>query len=119
MPLVGRVEKGTSRAGRGSSEIVDGDLQCPGSRDQTAIIAGQPNNLTVRAQELHGREVECVEGAHRFRKGLQGPGKDRGSQLDQRSPTDQRSHVVSMSPTKPARVNPGPDLVLQEPTGDQ
>jgi hypothetical protein len=63
--------------------------------------------------------MEGIQSSHRFWKGLQGSRQYGGSELYQRQPTKQRTYFVAMRSRQLARMNPGPDFILDQPAGDQ
>ena len=56
---------------------------------QADVVAGQLDGLTLPADEIDRREMKCVEGAHRNRKGLQRASQDRCGKFEQPNSPDQ------------------------------
>jgi hypothetical protein len=103
----------------GSSVIVDGKPQGARRVDQTVVIAGEADDLSLPAKKVHGRQMECVQGPNRFREGFQRSSEHRRGKFNYGNPAQQRTHFVTVRAAKFARMDAGPDLVLKKTAGDQ
>ena len=71
------------------------------------------------AQELERCQMEGVKRPNGNRIGLQGAREHRRRQLQQRDPRDKAPSRFSVRISEVARVQPGPDLIFQQPTCHQ
>lgn len=67
-----------------SLEAVRRDFQSAGCGQLPLVVTCQLDDLPVRAEEFHRRQVKRVQGANRAREWLERAGENRGRQLDHR-----------------------------------
>jgi hypothetical protein len=63
--------------------------------------------------------MKGIQGSNRLRKELQGTRQYGRSKFHQRQAAEQRADFVSVRSRQLARVNPSPNLILNQPAGDQ
>src|ERR671910_3590670 len=100
-------------------EFVERKTKSTGTISQPCIITGQGHGLSLAAEKLHRGQMKGVQRSYRPGKRFQRSDEHRGSHLDERETTQQCARFVSVRSRQLARVNARPELVLDEPAGDQ
>src|SRR6266487_633999 len=102
-----------------SLQRVNGKTQSAGRADLPVVITRQCYGLSLLLDEVQRREMKGVERSDRLGKRLQSTRQDRQRELDKRNPSQQSSHFVAMGAGELTRVDARPNLVLDQPTGNQ
>ncbi len=102
-------------------QIEQGDIQGAGNAGHPAVVAGKRNFLARCPQVFARSKMERIERAHwvGFRKGLKGSFQHRWNQFQERNTCDELPRRSAMRIGQAPRVQPVPDLILKQPTGDQ
>jgi len=106
------------KAGMGL-ELVERESKSAGAADEPVVITCERYGLTLRSEKLHRRQMKGVQGSHRLREGFQRSREYRGSQFYEGQATQKRADFVCVRSRQFARVNPGPNLILDQPAGNQ
>ena len=102
-----------------SLELVEWKAESAGAVDEPVVIAGQRYGLSLLSEKFHRRQMDGIQSSHRFWKRFQCPCQYGWREFYESQATQQRAHFVGVRSRQLARVNPGPNLVLDEPAGDQ
>src|SRR3989338_8295125 len=100
-------------------ELVDRNFQTTGRIDDSAIVAGEPHDLSLLSEKVHRCHMERIQRSDRLRERLQSPCEDRRRELHQGHATQKGAHLIRVRPREFAGVNASPNFVLQQTTGDQ
>ena len=92
--------------------------RCPGV-GEPLVAARKREILPSRAKELDRGQVQRIKRANRRRKGLEGTRQDRRSKLEERHMSQKHPYGFPVRSGEPPAVDPVPDLVFQQPTGDE
>src|SRR5262245_21249042 len=93
--------------------------QSAGRADLPVIITRQCYGLSLLLDKVHRCEMKSVEGPDWLGKRFQSTRQDRQREFDRRDPFQQSSHFVAMGVDKLKRVDERPNLVLNQPAGNQ
>lgn len=88
-------------------------------RHKTVIIAGYRHVFSLKTNELRRCEMESIESPYRHGKGIESPGQNRRNHFDESNTLKQTRNNLGMRLGQPTGMNPNPDLVLEEPAGDE
>ena len=100
-------------------ELVERESKGAGAVNEPIVIAGERDGLPLLSEKVHRRQVKHVQGSHRLGEGFQ-RSRDHGrSQFYQGQATQQRADFVCVRSRQFPRMNPGPNLILDEPARDQ
>jgi hypothetical protein len=102
-----------------SLEFVDRYSQDTGRGNESAIVAGERYGLPLFSEKVDRCQMEGIQRPHRLWKRLQGPRQYGRSELDQGQAAEQRAHLVGVRARQFAHVNSSPNLVFDQPAGDQ
>ncbi len=91
----------------------------PRAGHKPVVVAGEGYGLALFEEKVHRCQMEGIQRPNRLWKGFQGPREHGRRKLDQGQATEQRTHLIGMRAREFSRVNSSPDLVFDEPTGDQ
>src|SRR5262245_31827977 len=100
-------------------ELVEWETKGAGAVNEPIVIAGERYGLSLRSKKVHRRQMKGIQCSHRLRKGLQCPCQYGGSEFDQSQAAEQRADFVRVRSRQFSRMNPGPNLVLDQPAGNQ
>ncbi len=100
-------------------ELVDRNPEGTGRINKSAIIAGKRYDLSLLSEKVNGCQMEGIQGPDWLWERLQHPCEYRRSRFNKSNTTYEGTHMVAVGWGKPARVNPSPDLVLEQAAGDQ
>jgi hypothetical protein len=100
-------------------EFVERKPEGAGAVDEPVVIAGERYRLSLLLEKVHRCQMKGIQRSHRLWKGFQCPRQHGRRELYQRQPTEQRPYFVRVRSRQLARVNSRPDLVLDQPAGDQ
>ena len=87
--------------------------------EEAVIIGRKLDALAAPQEERHRGKVQRIERPHRNRKRLKRALQDRRRQLNEREALNEDACLLSMRPRQIASVEPGPDLIFQQPARDQ
>ena len=100
-------------------ELVERESKGAGAANEPVVITGEHYGLTLRSEKLHRRQMKRVQGSYRLRERFQCSCEYRRSQFYQSQATQKRADFVCVRSGQFARVNPGPNLILDQPAGNQ
>jgi len=100
-------------------ELIKPESKGAGSANEPVVIAGEGDGLPLVSDKVHRCQMKCVQGPHRLGEGFQRSHKYRRSQFYQSQATQQRADFVCVRLREFPRVDPGPNLILDESAGDQ
>jgi hypothetical protein len=100
-------------------ELVERESKGAGAADEPFVIAGERYGLTLLSKKLHRRQMKRIQGSHRLREGFQRSREYGRSQFYEGQATQKRADFVCVRSRQFARVNPGPNLILDQPAGNQ
>jgi putative ABC transport system substrate-binding protein len=100
-------------------ELVKCKTKGAGTTSQPLVIAGKNDGLSLAAEKFHRSQMKSVQSSNWLGKRFQRSNEHGWSHLDEREATQQRARFVGVRSRQFARVNPSPDLILDEPAGDE
>src|SRR5437899_916562 len=100
-------------------ELIERESKGAGAVNEPIIIAREGYGLPLLAEKVHRRQMKRVQSSHRLRKGLQCPCQYGRGEFDQGQTAEQRADFVRVRSRQFPRMNPGPNLILDQPAGDQ
>ena len=100
-------------------ELVERESKGAGAADEPLVIAGKRYGLTLLSKKLHRRQMKRVQGSYRLRERFQCSCEYRRSQFYQSQATQKRADFVCVRSRQFPCVNPGPNLIFDEPAGNQ
>ena len=100
-------------------KLVERESKGAGAADEPLVIAGKRYGLTLLSKKLHRRQMKRVQGSYRLRERFQRSCEYRRSQFYQSQATQKRADFVGVRSRQFPCVNPGPNLILDEPAGNQ
>jgi hypothetical protein len=103
----------------GRLKLVDRNSQSAGCCVQSAVIAGERDNLSLPLKKIHRCQMERFESSHWLWEGLQRSCQYRWGKLDKRDTVQQRAHFVGMGAGELERVDARPNFVFEEAAGKQ
>src|ERR1051325_9551085 len=106
------------KAGMGL-EFVERESKGAGTANEPVVIACERYGLTLYSEKLHRRHMKGVQRSHRLPEGFQRSCEYGRSQFYEGQATQKRADFVCMRSRQFARVNFGPNLILDQPAGNQ
>ena len=100
-------------------ELVERESKGAGAANEPVVITCERYGLTLHSKKFRRRQMKRVQGSYRLREGFQRSCEYGRSEFYQGQATQQRANFVGVRSRQFARVNPGPNLILDEPAGNQ
>src|SRR5262249_58672466 len=87
--------------------------------DLLVVITRQCYALSLLLDKVHRREMKSIERSNWLGKRFQSARQDRQGEFDKRNPSQQSSYFVAMGVGELKLVDALPNLVLDQPVGNQ
>ena len=100
-------------------ELVERESKGAGAANEPVVITCERYGLTLHSKKFRRRQMKRVQGSYRLREGFQRSCEYGRSEFYQGQATQQRANFVGVRSRQFAHVNPGPNLILDEPAGNQ
>lgn len=100
-------------------ELVQRKSKGAGAADEPFVIAGERYGLTLPSKKLHRGQMKRVQGSYRLREGFQRSREYGRSQFYESQATQKGANFVCVRSRQFPCVDPGPNLIFDEPAGNQ
>src|SRR5215470_16163742 len=101
------------------SDFVNRKAKGAGAIRKAGVIAGEGDRLSLISKKIHRRQVKRIQGSYRLGERFQRSREHGRSELYEREPTQQRAHFIRVRARQFPRMNSGPNLILDEPAGNE
>jgi len=102
-----------------SLELVDRNPKGASRIDKSAIVAGQPYDLSLLSEKLHRCHMERIQSSDRFRKRFQSPYEDRWREFNESDTAQQGTRLICVRACEFLRMDSSPNFIFKQATGDQ